>query len=349
MSVKAFRISNYTTPINEILSGLAIVTVIWYGGRQVMLGHATPGELMSFITAFLLAYEPIKKLTKLNGQIQAGLSAADRIFQVLDRKPDIIEKPDAKELNLADASQASIVFDHVTFSYKEGQPVLNDVCMEFPAGKNVAIVGASGAGKSSLLHLVLRLYDVDSGAVFVGGEDVRDLTFASLRRHFALVSQDVAIFDDTILANISYGSPDATNEDVESAARAAYAHDFIMALPEGYNTNVGEHGARLSGGQRQRISIARAMLRNAPILLLDEATSALDSESVRAVQSALAVLQIGRTTSAIAHRLSSICDADIIYVVDHGCVIEKGTHADLLSKNGIYARLWHLQAGGQFV
>lgn len=343
LSTKAFRVSNMSTPVNEILSGIAIVTVIIYGGMQVVDGNSSPGRIFSFITAFLLAYEPIKKITKLNSQLQAGLSASERIFKILDMKPSITDKPDAKELVL---TSPTVELENVDFSYIEGQPVLNHVSIAVPAGKTAALVGSSGAGKSSILNLVLRFYDVNGGAVKIGGADVRDITMASLRRHFALVSQEIAIFDESVRANIAYGSEGATEEQIMNAAKAAFAHDFIMSLPLGYDTILGEHGTRLSGGQRQRISIARAMLRDAPILLLDEATSALDSESERAVQAALAELQKGRTTIAIAHRLSTIVDADIIYVMEKGNVIESGAHAALLAQDGTYARLWRLQAGG---
>ncbi len=343
LSVKAYRVANTTTPVNEILSGLAIVTVIAYGGLQVMAGQGTAGELFSFITAFLLAYEPLKKISKLNGHLQTGLAAAERMFAVLDTPSAITDAPEAKALELR---EPSVRFEKVTFAYKpEDGPVLRHFNLEVPAGNSVALVGASGAGKSSILNLVLRFYDVQEGAVRVSGQDVRQVTQASLRRNFALVSQEVAIFDDTVRNNIRYGSPEASDADIERAARAAYAHDFIMALPQGYETILGEHGTRLSGGQRQRISIARAMLRNAPILLLDEATSALDSESERAVQAALAKLQKGRTSIIIAHRLSTISDADIICVMDKGEIVEQGRHEDLLAKGGLYARLWRLQAG----
>ena len=342
LSTKSFRVANSTTPVNEMLSGIAIVTVIAYGGTQVMAGNSTPGELFSFITAFLLAYEPIKKLTKLNSQLQAGLAAAERIFKVLDIVPAIADRADARELVL---TSPTVELKDVTFAYQPDQTVLHGVNIKVEAGKTVALVGPSGAGKSSILNLVLRLYDVNDGALLVGGQDVRDVTQASLRRNFALVSQEVAIFDNSIKENIRYGSEGASDEDVYNAAKAAHAHDFILSLPQGYDTVVGEHGTRLSGGQRQRISIARAMLRNAPILLLDEATSALDSESERAVQTALAVLQKGRTTIAIAHRLSTICEADVIHVMENGRVVESGTHQELLERDGLYARLWRIQAG----
>ncbi len=344
LSIKSFRIANSITPINEILSGLAIVTVISYGGMQVMAGTSTPGDLFSFITAFLLAYEPIKKLTKINAQIQAGLAAAERVFAVLDTPPGITDAPEAHDLVLA---EPTVELRAVSFAYQPGETVLHNVSLMVPAGKTVAFVGPSGAGKSSILNLILRFYDVTDGAVLVGGRDVRAVTLASLRRPFALVSQDVGIFDETIRDNIRYGTPEATDAEVEAAARAAFAHDFITKLPQGYDTLVGEHGTRLSGGQRQRLSIARAMLRNAPILLLDEATSALDSESERAVQAALATLQKGRTTIAIAHRLSTIADADLIYVLEDGHLVESGTHDVLLGQHGLYARLWHLQVSAR--
>lgn len=342
LSTKSFRVANSTTPVNEGLSGIAIVTVIVYGGFQVMEGHSTAGALFSFITAFLLAYEPIKKLTKLNAQLQAGLAAADRVFSVLDMKPEIVDAQGAHDLQL---TSPTVKLENVSFGYKADEPVLHGITLEAKAGQTIALVGPSGAGKSSVLNLVLRLYDVNGGRVLVDGQDVRQITLKSLRRNFALVSQEVAIFDDSIRANIRYGTEGASDADVEAAAKAAYAHDFIMGLPQGYDTMVGEHGTRLSGGQRQRLSIARAMLRQSPILLLDEATSALDSESERAVQAALSKLQEGRTTIAIAHRLSTICDADVIYVLDKGHVAEQGKHAELLALGGIYARLWRLQAG----
>lgn len=342
LSTKSFRVANSTGPINEMLSGIAIVTVISYGGLQVMAGNSTPGALFSFITAFLLAYEPIKKLTKLNAQMQAGLAAAERVFAALDYHPVIKDKPDAIELEL---KQPEVEFANVGFAYQPDQEVLKNISIRAPAGKTIALVGPSGAGKSSILNLILRLYDVQEGSIRVSGHDIRDVTMESLRRNFGLVSQEVAIFDDTIKANIRYGSENASDEDVFKAARAAYAHDFILGLPQGYDTIVGENGTRLSGGQRQRLSIARAMLRDAPILLLDEATSALDSESERAVQSALNELQKGRTTIAIAHRLSTISNADIIYVMENGDVAEIGSHDELLAQGGLYARLWRLQAG----
>ncbi|HEV7369040.1 ABC transporter ATP-binding protein [Arenibaculum sp.] len=339
---KGFRVQAVSTPVTEILSGVAIVTVILYGGYQVIAGERTAGALFSFITAFLLAYEPMKRLGKLNGQLQAGLAAAERVLGVLDTRPAIVDSPGARVLA---PERHDIRFEGVSFSYAGGKSALLGVDLLVPAGAKVALVGSSGAGKSTILNLIPRFYDVDGGSVSIGGIDVRDVTLASLRSRIALVSQEVALFDDTIRANIAYGRIGATEEEVLAAARAAAAHEFITDLPDGYDTVVGEFGVKLSGGQRQRIAIARAMLRNAPILLLDEATSALDTESERLVQSALARLQEGRTTLVIAHRLSTIIDADRICVVEGGRVVESGTHADLLRRRGVYARLYSLQDG----
>jgi subfamily B ATP-binding cassette protein MsbA len=339
---KGFKVSAMSGPVTEVLSGFAIVTVIVYGGIQVINGQRTAGALFSFITAFLLAYEPMKRMAKLNGQLQGGLAAADRVFTLLDIRPSILNKPDAGPLNVA---SHGIRFQDVHFSYGNEKQALHGITLEVPDGHTVALVGPSGAGKSTLLNLIPRFYDVTGGAVLVGGSDVRDVTLASLRNHIALVSQEVALFDDTIRANIAYGRIDATEDEIVAAARGAAAHDFIVGLPDGYDTMVGEFGVKLSGGQRQRISIARAMLRNAPILLLDEATSALDTESERVVQGALKALQQGRTTLVVAHRLSTIVDADRIFVIDEGRVAEAGTHGELLRRDGIYAKLWGMQSG----
>ncbi len=303
-----------------------------------------PGSFFAFITALLLAYEPMKRLANLNTSLQEGLAGAQRLFVLLDREPAIREKDDARELEI---HGGEVELKDVTFSYIPGQPAVDDISISAPAGKLVALVGPSGAGKSTILNLVPRFYDVESGQITIDGVDVRDVTFASLRSKIALVSQEITLFDDTVRANIAYGRPDATEDEIIQAAKNAAAHDFIMEMPDGYDTYVGERGTKVSGGQRQRLAIARAMLKDAPILLLDEATSALDTESERQVQAALKVLMNGRTTIVIAHRLSTVMDADLIHVVNDGKLAESGTHAELLTLDGLYARLYQLQFSDQ--
>jgi subfamily B ATP-binding cassette protein MsbA len=342
---KSFRISAISEPVNELLGAIPVCGLIIYGGHEVIGGHTTTGALMAFIFAFLSAYEPIKRLAKTSAVMQRGLSAAERLFALLDDPPTIRDRAEAAELSIA---TPSIRLDNVRFAYKGGVPALDGVTIDVPAGKTVALVGPSGAGKSTVLSLIPRFYDVDraGGAVLIDGQDVRSVTLKSLRRQMALVSQEVALFDDTILSNIAYGRPGASEAEIVAAAKGAAA-DFIEALPEGYRTRVGENGVKLSGGQRQRIAIARALLRGAPILLLDEATSALDAESERIVQEALSVLGEGRTVLVIAHRLSTVVNADLIYVMDRGRVVESGSHADLLRKGGLYSRLYGMQAAEQ--
>jgi subfamily B ATP-binding cassette protein MsbA len=337
---KAMRVSSATNPILEVLSGLAIVIVILYGGNEVVSGSRTPGSFFSFIAALLMAYEPLKRLASLHNTLSSGFAAAERVFETIDAVPSIRDEPQAVAL---EQCRGRITLTDVQFSYSPKIPALRGVTLEVPAGKTAALVGPSGAGKSTILNLIPRFYDATEGTVAIDGHDVRTLTLQSLREHMALVSQEVTLFDDTVRANIAYSCPSATQEEVEAAARAAAAHEFILRLPKGYDTLVGEQGVKLSGGQRQRLSIARAMLKNAPILLLDEATSALDTESERQVQAALTQLMAGRTTLMIAHRLSTVRNADLIYVLDHGSVAEVGSHAELIASGGLYARLWALQ------
>lgn len=334
---RAFRVSASATPISEALSGLAIVTIIVYGGMQVMAGESTAGKLFSFIAAFLLAYEPLKRLAQMNNVMQMGLAAVDRLYAMMDIPPAVADKSDAVPLT---AVNPSIVFDDVHFVYADGTVALRGVSFTAPAGKTVALVGESGSGKSTILNLIPRFYDVTSGSIRLDNIDIRDVTLKTLRKNMALVSQEVAIFNDAIRDNIAYGTDGATDEQIIAAAKNAAAHDFITELPQGYDTLVGENGVKLSGGQRQRISIARAMLRNAPLLLLDEATSALDTQSERLVQSALDRLQQGKTTVVVAHRLSTIMGADIIHVLKDGQIVESGTHDELLAKGGAYSRLY---------
>ncbi|MGH7048280.1 MAG: ABC transporter ATP-binding protein [Stellaceae bacterium] len=337
---RATRTRSRASPMMETLGGAAIAVVILYGGHQVIIGSRTPGAFFSFITALLLAYQPMKSLANLNASLQEGLAAAQRIFQVLDIEPMIRDRPYARALRV---TGGEICFERVRFGYAPGAVALDRISLTVPAGHTVALVGASGAGKSTILNLIPRFYDVDDGSIAIDGQDVRDVTLDSLRGAIALVAQEVTLFDDTLRANIAYGRFGASTAEIEAAARAAGAEDFIRELPNGYETQVGEHGVRLSGGQRQRLAIARAMLKDAPILLLDEATSALDNESERQVQAALRALIRGRTTLVIAHRLSTVQGADLICVVDRGRIVESGRHAELLARNGLYARLYALQ------
>jgi subfamily B ATP-binding cassette protein MsbA len=337
---RAARTRSRAAPMMETLGGAAIAVVILYGGHQVISGARTPGAFFSFITALLLAYQPMKSLANLNASLQEGLAAAQRIFQVLDVEPTIRDLPGARSLSV---SGGEIRFDQVRFGYAPGAVALDGITLTVPAGHRVALVGASGAGKSTILNLIPRFFEVEEGAIAIDGQDIRAVTLASLRAAIALVTQEVTLFDDTVRANIAYGRFGAADAEIEAAARAAGADAFIRALPAGYDTQVGEHGVRLSGGQRQRIAIARAMLKDAPILLLDEATSALDSESERQVQAALLSLMRGRTTLVIAHRLSTVQGADLICVVDRGQIVESGRHAELLAHGGLYARFHAMQ------
>jgi subfamily B ATP-binding cassette protein MsbA len=340
LNLKSARTRALSSPIMETLGGVAICIVIIYGGHRVIEGETTSGAFFAFIMALLLAYEPMKRLANMNASLQEGLAGAQRLFQLLDTEPGILEKPGAVDLP---AVKGHIRLEDVAFAYQQGKSALNGVTLEVPAGKRVALVGSSGAGKSTILNMIPRFYDADKGRISIDGKDVRDVTFQSLYANVALVSQEITLFDDTVRANIAYGRAGASEEEIIEAAKNAAAHDFIIELPDGYDTMVGEQGIKVSGGQRQRLAIARAMLKNAPILLLDEATSALDTESERQVQAALNKLMAGRTTLVIAHRLSTVTGADLIYVIDEGRVTERGTHVELMALGGAYHRLYNLQ------
>ena len=327
-------------PITETLTTLVTAAVIAYAGWRSVHGHLSVDALIGFLVSLMAAAQALRQVANLQGVMAEGVAASRRLYEALDVKIEVGDAPDAKPLQLA---EASIRFDKVSFGYTPSAPALLDVDLDVRRGETVALVGPSGGGKSTILNLIPRFYDVTAGRVLVDGQDVRSLTLASLRAQIALVTQEPFLFDDSIRANIAYARPDATRDEVELAARAAAAHDFITALPEGYDTAAGEAGVRLSGGQRQRIAIARAFLKNAPILLLDEATSALDTESEQKVQEALERLMAGRTTLMIAHRLSTVRGADRIYVIDAGRVVEQGSHAALIAEGGLYARLARAQ------
>jgi len=340
---RANRTRSRASPLMETLGGAAVAVVIAYGGYQVINDARTPGAFFSFITALLLAYQPLKSLANLNASLQEGLAAAQRVFEVLDIEPKIQDRPGARSLSVAGGE---IRFDAVRFGYQPHAVALDEISLTVPAGSTVALVGPSGAGKSTMLNLIPRFYDVSSGSIAIDGQDVRSVTLDSLRAALALVAQEASLFDDTVRANIAYGRLSATEAEIEAAAAAAGADRFIAELPQGYDTLVGEHGTRLSGGQRQRLAIARAMLKDAPILLLDEATSALDNESERQVQAALKRLMQGRTTLIIAHRLATVMNADRILVLDEGRIVASGTHQSLIAAGGLYARLAALQFEG---
>jgi subfamily B ATP-binding cassette protein MsbA len=339
-TMRLVRIRGVSSSAMEALGYVAVAAVIFYGGLQVIDGRTTPGTFFSFITALLLAFQPMRSISTLNAALQEGLAAAERIFALLDVRPDVLDAPDAKPLALAGGS---VTFENVSFAYKDGTAAISGMSFAVPAGTKAALVGPSGGGKSTALNLIPRFFDPTGGRVTIDGQDVRGATLASVRGAIALVSQEAQLFDDTIRANIAFGRPGASEAEIERAARLAAAHDFIRELPRGYDTMAGETGVKLSGGQRQRIAIARAMLKDAPILLLDEATSALDSESERQIQGALEALAKGRTSIVIAHRLSTVVDADRIYVIDGGRIVEEGRHGELVERGGLYARLWALQ------
>ncbi len=332
----AIRARIAAAPVTEAITGFGIAGVISYAAYTNM----PISDLMGFVTAMMLAYQPLKALSNLNVVMNQGATAARHLFGIIDVKPEIADARDAVPLRF---ERGEVRLENVVFHYTDETAALNGLSLEVPAGQTVALVGPSGAGKSTVFNLIPRFYDVTEGRVTIDGQDVRAVTLGSLRAVIAVVTQDPFLFDDTVCANIAYGRPGASQADIERAARDAAAAEFIEALPDGYETRVGEHGANLSGGQRQRIAIARAMLADSPILLLDEATSALDSDSERQVQDALRRLMKGRTTIVIAHRLSTIIDADRIYVLNQGRIEEQGTHQDLLARGGLYARLYHSQ------
>jgi len=342
LTIKSAKTRALSSPIMETLGGFAVAVVVVYGGFRVINDNLDGGSFFSFITALIMAYEPMKRLANLNASLQEGLAGAQRLFELLDTESAIQQRPNA--VPLPEPVQGNICLENVSFSYQGSeQPALQSVDMDIPAGTTVALVGPSGAGKSTILNLIPRFHDIDSGQITIDGLDVRDATLESLYGSISLVSQEVTLFDDTVRANIAYGKPGASEDEIKAAAENAAALDFIQELPQGFDTMVGERGVKLSGGQRQRLAIARAILKNAPILLLDEATSSLDTESERKVQSALDNLMRGRTTLVIAHRLSTIIDADLIYVIQDGRIIESGAHDALISKAGAYEKLYAMQ------
>jgi subfamily B ATP-binding cassette protein MsbA len=339
LGIRATRLRAAVAPSMELLSAFAIGGVVWYGGFSVIGGSRTQGQFMAFLTAMFMMYQPFKKLANTNATIQQGLAAAERVFEIFDVQPDVVDKPNAPSmLQLS----REIEFHDVNFAYGE-IPVLRNINLKIKKGEMTAVVGVSGVGKSTLADLIPRYYDVTSGRITIDGVDIREVTLSSLRSQIGIVTQSTFLFDDTVRNNIAYGDHSKGMENIIAAAQAAHAHGFISAMPDGYDSVIGELGVKLSGGERQRLAIARALLKDPPLLILDEATSSLDSESERLVQDALERLMAGRTTLVIAHRLSTIRKADRIVVLIDGAVAEEGTHDELLAKGEEYSRLYNLQ------
>lgn len=339
-NMKYAQLSSTLTPTIEFVAAVGVSIILWYGGNSVIDGTITAGSLVAFLTYAVNISNPIKRLSRVIGNIQKALAAAQRVFDVLDLPETIQNAPDAK---LLPQVKGDVRFNDVSFEYNTGEEVLSHVSFEVRPGEMIAFVGPSGAGKSTVASLLPRFYDVTSGSISIDGKDIREVTLNSLREQVGIVPQETVLFNGTVYDNILYGRLDATPEEVEAAAKAANAHNFIMGLPEGYQTMLGDRGVNISGGQRQRISIARAILKNPQILILDEATSALDTESERVVQEALDRLMVGRTSFVIAHRLSTIKNADKIMVLEKGKLVEQGTHDELMEKDGLYAHLYKIQ------
>jgi ATP-binding cassette, subfamily B, bacterial MsbA len=340
-SMKVTTALSILPPLMEFIGGVAFAVALWYGSQEISAGRLTTGEFVGFIAALFMMYGPAKKLSRVNANLQQAIAAAERIFEMLDTHSEVRERPGAIDLP---RFRDLIEFRDVRFSYDGADDAtLDGVSFSVRGGQTLAIVGRSGAGKTTLVNLIPRFYDVTSGAITIDGHDIRGVTLASLRGQIAIVTQETVLFDDSVGVNIAYGRPAASQAEIEAAARAAHAHEFITALDDGYDTRIGERGQRLSGGQRQRIAIARAILRDSPILILDEATSALDAESEMLVQDALSTLMLNRTSFVIAHRLSTVRRADAIVVVERGRIVETGRHEELLARGGAYAKLYELQ------
>ena len=338
-SKKSIKYSSLSSPLMEFTTSLGIAAVVWVGGSQVMSGKMSAADFFSFITAMALVYTPFKRLTVVLNDFQRCLGAAERVFEIIDQHPEIVNAPDAVSLEKV---SGDVDFCNVSFRYGDAW-VLRNISLSARKGDIIALVGTSGGGKTTLVSLIPRFYDVSDGAIQLDGQDIRGISIDSLMSQIALVDQETTLFNDTIANNIRYGRPGASDQEVETAAKAAYAHEFITDMPDGYNTNIADRGVRLSGGQRQRICIARALLKDTPILILDEATSALDTESEQMVQGALNNLMANRTTFVIAHRLSTILHADKILVLDQGKIAEQGTHEELLQQGGLYLKLYSMQ------